>query len=83
MNSETTEKDDEITPEETEQSTSKQDESEEEEVTSKHTSSTDLRAEDTDPSYAPKVEPLDSRPPKKQRRDAWDLDNMLDDDDSE
>ena len=80
MNSETTEKDDEILPEGSEQSTSKQYESEEEEVTSK---STDLRAEDTDPSYVPKVEPLDSRPPKKQRKDAWNLDNMLDDDDSE
>ena len=70
-------------PEGMEQSTSKQDESEDEEVISKNTSSTDPRAEDTDPSYALKVEPLDSRPPKKQRRDAWDLDNMLDDDDSE
>ena len=67
-------------PEGTEQSTSKQDESEDEEVTSKH-SSTDLRAEDTDPSYALQIEPLDSRPPKRQRRSAWDLDNILDDDD--
>ena len=83
MNSETTEKDDEIMPEGTEQSTSKQDESQDKEVISKNTSSTDLRAEDTDPSYALMVEPLDSRPPKKQRRDAWHLDNMLDDDDSE
>ena len=70
-------------PEGTEQSTSKQDESEDEEVISKNTSSTDPRAEDIDPSYALKVKPLDSRPPKRQRRDAWNLDNMLDDDDSE
>ena len=69
-------------PGETEQSTSKQDESEEEEVTSKHTSSTDRKAEDADPSYALKIRPLDTRPPKKQRKDAWNLDSMLDDDDS-
>ena len=82
MNSETTEKDDEIMPEGSEQSTSKQYESEEEEVTSKH-SSIDLRAEDSDPSYAFKIKPLDSHPPKRQRKDAWDLANMPDDDDSE
>ena len=70
-NSETTEKDDEIMPEGTEKSTSKQDESEDEEVISKNTSSTDPRAEDTNPSYALKVKPLDSRSPKRQRRDAW------------
>ena len=56
---------------------------EDEEVISKNTSWTDPRAEDTDPSYALKVKPLDSRPPKRQRRDAWNLDNMLDNDDSE
>ena len=71
--------------EETEHSSSKHSpkhsRSEEEEVTSKHTSSTDLGAEDANPSQGLNVPPLDSRPPKKQRKDAWDL--ALDDDDSE
>ena len=71
--------------EETEHSSSKHSpkhsRSEEEEVNAKHTSSIGLGVEDADPSQGLNVPPLDSRPPKKQCKDAWDL--SLDDDDSE
>ena len=52
-------------------------------MTSKHTSSTNLKLEDVDPRLALDVAPMSARPPKKPRNDTWDLDNMLDDDDSE
>ena len=71
--------------EETEHSSSKHSpkhsQGEEEEVISKNTSSTDLGVEDADLGQALNIPPLDSRPPKRQRKDAWDL--ALDDDDSE
>ena len=53
----------------------------EEEVISESTSSTDLGVEDADLGQALNIPLLDSRPPKRQRKDAWDL--ALDDDDSE
>ena len=69
--------------EETEHSSSKHSpkhsRGEEEEVNSKNTSSTDLGVEDANTSQALNVPPLDSRPPKKQPKDAWDM--ALDDDD--
>ena len=86
--SESSEKDDDD-PEETELSTSrhslKRGRSDDDEVTSKHTSLTELRLEAAGPETALEVTPISSRPPlsKKLRSDAWDLDEMLDDDDSE
>ena len=76
-------------PKETELSTSrhslKRGRSDDDGVTSKHTSSTELRLEAADPEKALEVTPISSRPllHKKPRADAWDLDDMLDDDDSE
>ena len=53
-------------------------------MTSKHTSSTNLRLEDVDPMLALDVSPISARPPKKPRNDTWNLDEVLgDDDDSE
>ena len=80
--SELTDKEEEATAEETEQSTSKhskRDRSEDDEVTSKHTLSTDPRPEDIDSRASLDVVPISSRPPKKPRIDTWNLDNMLDD----
>ena len=69
--------------EETEQSTSKHSKrDEDDEVTSKHTSSTDLKPEGVDSGAALDVIPINSRPPKRPRIDAWNLDTMLDDDDA-
>ena len=59
--------------------------SEGDEVTSKNTSSAELRLEEVDPRSALDVSPISSGPPlcKKLRSDAWDLDEMFEDDDSE
>ena len=59
--------------------------SEDDEVTSKHTSSAELRLEVTDPKSALEVTPISSCPPlrKKLRSDVWDFDEMFEDDDSE
>ena len=78
------EEDEEEAPvEETEHSTSRRSKrDEDEEVSSKHTASTDPRTEDVDSGAALDIAPISMRPPKKPRVDAWDLDNMLDDDDS-
>ena len=54
-----------------------------EEVNSKHTASSDPRAEDVDSGAPLNVAPISMRAPKRPRIDAWDLDNVLDDDDSE
>ena len=64
---------------------SKRDRSEEDDVTSKHFSPSDPRTKDIDPKVAHDVVPISSRPPlpKKPCADTWNLDNMLDDDDSE
>ena len=75
--------------EETELSTTrhslKRGRSDDDEVTSKHTSLNELRLEAADPEKALEVTPISSCPPlhKKLRADAWDLDDMFDDDDSE
>ena len=85
VDSESAEKEEDIV-EETDHSTSrhslKHGRSEDEEVTSKHTSSTDLKLEDVDPKLALDVAPISARPPKKPRNDTWDLDEVLGDDDN-
>ena len=81
-NLESTGEEEEAAAEETEQSTSKHSKrDEDDEVTSKHTSSTDPKPEDIDSGMVLDVVPISSRPPKKPRIDAWNLDTMLDDDD--
>ena len=68
----------------TEHSTSKRSKhDDDDEVSSKHTVSSDPRAEDVDSGAPLYVAPISMRAPKKPRIDAWGLDNVLDDDDSE
>ena len=87
--SESSEKDDDDDLEETELSTSrhslKRGYSDDDEATSKHTSSAELQFDTANPEKALAVTPISSRSPlhKKPRADAWDLEDMLDDDDSE
>ena len=69
----------------TEHSTSKRSkhDDDDDEVSSKHTVSSDPRAEDVDSEAPLYIAPISTCVPKKPRIDAWDLDNVLDDDDSE
>ena len=81
-NTESAGEEEEALAEETKQSTSKHSKRDEvDEVTSKHISSTDPKPEDVDSGAALDIVPISSRPPKRPRTDAWNLDNMLDDDD--
>ena len=87
--SESSEKDDDDDPKETDLSTSrhslKRGRSDDDEATSKHTSSAELQLDTANPEKALAVTPISSRSPlhKKPRADAWDLEDMLDDEDSD